>query len=111
MQIKFEGQSAIVTGAAHGFGRAVAQRLAELGARVWATDILERELSETARLAGENCRPHRLDVTDRDAVQALAKSVDSRPAASTFWCTARAASWVRSASPWMRSHRRSGKRF
>lgn len=77
MQIKFEGQSAIVTGAAHGFGRAVAQRLAELGARVWATDILERELSETARLAGENCRPHRLDVTDRDAVQALAKSVDS----------------------------------
>ena len=78
MQIKFEGQSAIVTGAAHGFGWAVAQRLAELGARVWATDILERELSETARLAGENCRPHRLDVTDRDAVQALAKSVELR---------------------------------
>lgn len=77
MQISFEGQSAIVTGAAHGFGRAVARRLAELGARVWATDILEPELAETTRLAGERCRAHRLDVTDRDAVQALAKAVES----------------------------------
>lgn len=77
MQIKFDGQSAIVTGAAHGFGRAVARRLAELGARVWATDILEQELGETARAAGERCRAHRLDVTDRDAVQALAKTVEA----------------------------------
>ncbi len=77
MQIRFDGQSAIVTGAAHGFGRAVAHRLAELGARVWATDIQEQELAETARLAGERCRAHRLDVTDRDAVQALAKAVES----------------------------------
>ena len=77
MQIRFDGQSAIVTGAAHGFGRAVARNLAELGARIWATDILEQELGETVRLAGERCRAHRLDVTDRDAVQALAKTVEA----------------------------------
>lgn len=77
MQIRFDGQTAIVTGAAHGFGRAVAQRLAEAGARVWATDILEQEAAETARLAGERCRAHRLDVSDREVVQALAKTVEA----------------------------------
>ncbi len=77
MQIAFEGRTAIVTGAAHGFGRTISQRLAALGANVWAVDILEQEAAETARVAGERCRAQRLDVTDRDAVQALARTVEA----------------------------------
>ncbi|MGH7154110.1 MAG: SDR family NAD(P)-dependent oxidoreductase, partial [Acetobacteraceae bacterium] len=76
MNISFTGRTAIVTGAAHGFGRQIACRLAALGARVWAADILIEEANETARLAGESCQPHRLDVSDRDAVQALARTAE-----------------------------------
>ena len=52
MQIRFDGQTAIVTGAAHGFGRAIALRFARLGARVVGCDVVADELEETARLAG-----------------------------------------------------------
>jgi 3-oxoacyl-[acyl-carrier protein] reductase len=78
MKIEFPGQVAIVTGAAHGFGRAISCQLTALGATVWATDILVDEAQETARLAGENCRAHRLDVTDREAVQSLARNVENQ---------------------------------
>ncbi|WDL99366.1 SDR family oxidoreductase [Alicyclobacillus sp. ALC3] len=43
----FAGRVALVTGAAHGFGRAIAVTLASRGAHVWAVDIIETELSET----------------------------------------------------------------
>ena len=75
MRIAFDGRTAIVTGAAHGFGREIARRLATLGAEVWAADILDHEVSETARLAGERCHAQHLDVTDSDAVQALAANI------------------------------------
>lgn len=76
MQIEFAGRTAIVTGAAHGFGREIACRLAALGAEVWATDILAEEVAETARIAGARCRARSLDVTDRAAVRALAAAVE-----------------------------------
>ncbi len=76
MKIGFDGQTAIVTGAAHGFGRAIACRLAALGATVWAADILADEAEETARLADSRCRAARLDVSDRAAVQALAQTAE-----------------------------------
>ena len=50
MNIAFPGKSAIVTGAAHGFGRAISVAFAQLGAKVWACDLLEEELGETRRL-------------------------------------------------------------
>lgn len=71
MRIGFEGRTALVTGAAHGFGRAIAIAFAARGAQVHACDVAADELPETARLAGPACTPHRLDVTDRAAVQAL----------------------------------------
>ncbi|HET7224618.1 MAG TPA: glucose 1-dehydrogenase [Candidatus Eisenbacteria bacterium] len=76
MNVRFHGRVAIVTGAAHGIGRAVALALAALGAQVVACDILAGELGETERLASEagaqlSARP--LDVTDRAAVHALAR--------------------------------------
>ena len=50
------GEVAIVTGAAHGIGRAIAVELAREGASVWACDVLERELGETRRAVGERVR-------------------------------------------------------
>ena len=67
--ISLEGRAALVTGAAHGFGRAIAETLARAGATVWAGDILEDELAETARHCGMRAVGRRLDVTDRAMVQ------------------------------------------
>ena len=72
MHIRFEGRTAIVTGAAHGFGRAIALGFANLGARVVACDVLKAELDETARLAAmqqTRIEARILDVSDRHAVQ------------------------------------------
>ena len=49
--MEFSRRVAVVTGAAHGFGREIALRLAAAGARVHAWDILRDEVEETARLA------------------------------------------------------------
>jgi glucose 1-dehydrogenase len=45
MENWFDGATAVVTGAAHGIGRATAELLAELGARVVAVDIDEQALA------------------------------------------------------------------
>lgn len=74
MLLDLHGQVAIVTGAAHGFGRAISLMLGRHGAAVWAVDRLADELEETARLAGAEgsvCTPAVCDVTDSAAVQAL----------------------------------------
>ena len=76
MHIRFDDRTAIVTGAAHGLGRAIALELAALGAHVVACDVLADELSETASLAaaaGHRVDARSLDVTDREAVHAMAQ--------------------------------------
>ena len=73
MNFDFTGKTAIVTGAAHGFGRAIALAFAERGARVWACDVLDEELRETEVLCREtkgSCRAVIADVRDRPAVEA-----------------------------------------
>ncbi len=71
MRITFEGRSAVVTGAGHGIGRGIAQRLADLGAHTLAVDINGDGLAETAASA----EPHAgclttavVDVTDAQAI-------------------------------------------
>ncbi|HQT78014.1 MAG TPA: SDR family oxidoreductase [Rhodopila sp.] len=54
-----------VTGAGHGFGRAIAQTFAGLGARVFATDIADGGLTDTAVRA--NITAHAMDLRDRVA--------------------------------------------
>ena len=70
MNIDFNRKGVVVTGAAHGFGRAIALAFAERGARVTACDVNEAGLAETLALAGPACRSLVLDVSDRSAVQA-----------------------------------------
>ena len=73
MTLNFNGKTALVTGAAHGFGRAISRAFAERGAHVWACDVLDEELRETEALcrnAGGTCRAVIADVRDRAAVDA-----------------------------------------
>jgi 3-oxoacyl-[acyl-carrier protein] reductase len=72
MNIEFPGQVAIVTGGAHGLGRAIAHAFAARGARTWTCDVLADGLAETAAqaspAAGGGLETAVVDVTDRAAV-------------------------------------------
>ena len=81
-EMSFNGRSAIVTGAARGIGRAVAYRLAGLGARtvIWDVDgeVAEQTAAELHDLLTDQHRPNLLewmqvDITDAGTV---ARSMD-----------------------------------
>jgi 3-oxoacyl-[acyl-carrier protein] reductase len=65
MQIRFDRKTVAVTGAGHGFGRAIAQRFASLGAIVFATDVTAATLAETA--AADGITVQLVDLRDRTA--------------------------------------------
>jgi 3-oxoacyl-[acyl-carrier protein] reductase len=71
MKIAFEGQRVIVTGAGHGFGRAISKAFADTGAMVWACDLNAAGLDATRKLCGKTCEVRTLDVSDRAAVTAF----------------------------------------
>ena len=66
MKIAFDGKRVIVTGAGHGFGRAISKAFAEAGAQVWACDLNAAGLKETREICG--CEVRTLDVSDHAAV-------------------------------------------
>ena len=74
----FSNRTVIVTGAAHGFGRAIALAFAERGGRVFACDVVADELRETERLCAKaaratsgSCATSVVDVRDKGAVDAF----------------------------------------
>ena len=74
MNIDFTSKAVIVTGAAHGFGRAIALAFAARGASVWACDVLGDELEDTRRQcvkAGGKCQVAVVNVRSRRQIFAF----------------------------------------
>ncbi len=74
----FRGRTAIVTGGASGIGRALGERLAELGAKVVLADVDGDAVERTAAELGDGVVGRRLDVTDGPAFAALVDEVVDR---------------------------------
>ena len=70
MSGRLAGKTALITGAGQGIGRASAVLFAAEGARVIATDRVPRLLEGLA-----SCERHGLDVSDPDAINALAAEI------------------------------------
>lgn len=72
MPLQLTNSRAVVTGAASGIGRAIAQDLAARGARVIISDVNQAGLAETLATLGEGCDSFVCDVSDHAQVEALA---------------------------------------
>jgi NAD(P)-dependent dehydrogenase (short-subunit alcohol dehydrogenase family) len=79
MQVDLHGQVALVTGAAQGIGRSIADTLARNGARIIYTDLDIGRASEAARNAetlGEEHLSYAMDVSDGSRIEAtVAKAI------------------------------------
>ena len=76
VNIEFEGKTVIVTGAAHGIGRAIAASFVTHGAQVFACDVNTVGLAETQRICGDSCETVLLDVGDQVAVQTAVSKIE-----------------------------------
>jgi NAD(P)-dependent dehydrogenase (short-subunit alcohol dehydrogenase family) len=72
------GRGALVTGAGRGIGRAIAQRLAALGATVLCVSRTQSELDETVRSAGSGTFALPLDISADGAAQAMVDALLAR---------------------------------
>lgn len=80
MEQEFEGQVAVVTGAASGIGRAIAALFLRRGARVAILDVNEKGLAEAERSleGGERLLCVRSDVSDTNALREARKRILGR---------------------------------
>lgn len=78
MQADLTGKVAVVTGAAQGIGRAIAEALVRNGASVTISDIQKEKGQATASELGPEVTFHPCDVSDSDQVRGLFDSVVKR---------------------------------
>ena len=80
-RMNLEGPTAVITGAASGIGRALAQTLAGRRCHLALADVNADGLEETARMVRSNAvrvSTHVIDLADHDAVAALPDAVAAR---------------------------------
>ncbi|MDH3269854.1 MAG: glucose 1-dehydrogenase [Gemmatimonadota bacterium] len=78
MNLEFKDRTVLVTGAAHGFGRAIAGAFGTRGANVFVCDVVQAELAQTVDIVGDHCLGSVVDVTDRSAVRAWVQEAVDR---------------------------------
>lgn len=79
--MKLQGKSAIVTGAASGIGKAIAELLASEGAAVAVADLNEdaaRKVADAIEASGGHAMAVAMDVTDEAAVERATQAVANR---------------------------------
>jgi 3-oxoacyl-[acyl-carrier protein] reductase len=69
-RIDLSGRIAVVTGGAQGFGRAIAERFVESGAKVAIWDFDQKLAEKTAKEIGNAVSPFKVDVSDLAAAEA-----------------------------------------
>jgi len=82
MNIQFEGQTILVTGAVRGIGKTICHRFAELGGNVWAADI-EEDLLPTvvegvSEIIASRIKTVSVDVTKPEIVQGLVEDIQNK---------------------------------
>lgn len=73
---EFAGRIVVITGAASGIGRSIAERLAGRGARIVGVDVAEAIRDVVAGLPGEGHLPLCRDLTDPGAAAAIVEEVE-----------------------------------
>lgn len=77
-QNEFEGQVAIVTGAASGIGLSIAERLLDLGAYVAVIDINEKLLSEKFESYDGKASVYPMDITNQELIDETIKEIAAK---------------------------------
>ncbi len=87
--LRLDGKVAVVTGAAHGIGRAIATRLAEAGAATMVTDLDQKLTLEVAAEIGEQTGSRvigaKLDVADPAGPEAIAAQAADELGGLDIW--------------------------